>query len=645
MGASKLGQLLVEEGLLSEADRRTIRTSSGSGAGAFAKSLIALGLIDEDELAAFIADRTHFRVASKDLAKESDDHALGVVDTPLLLRLEVLPLKVEGTVLTVAMADPLDQDTIKQLEFFSGLRVRPVIATLSWIRTGLRRISPQWEPKASPFETFINTHAPSATRRIRGGVSAADLTIPATQSPTSALINPVKPSTPSPAATTPIAHDDEDFELEDDSTVGASNDGVRSASAAAASDSDSVSAASDDTDLAETDLSLEDMVEDTGKDGPEEQDPLDAPVSAADTPEPNSSEFDTNPLEDDLTATLSPAEPSDELTLEDLGDDEGQGISSEHAGETASHPAAMKTEGTPAAVHDDHKAEESMEDVMDDVMDELSGASGISPAATSEEPVSAEELQAMSSDSDLDLAEDDSGLLSPAPAGASREDAVVIHDTDLDEDFSSGADAADSQNSGADFGLEEPTDLEALAAPEGADASATSAIKDPLSVSSQNESRAAAATGELNRAMLRLSLAPSFAAAATRVVDACLLAGIPAGIIAVHKGPEHDQSLSWSGGQVALKPVAERLGKAISPPVRSRLVNAPGFVHLESGMRREDLAGLGDLGPSVNLYGTGTALPDGRQCLVIAALERGVLDSPGVLASLHALVTQMCRKL
>ncbi len=156
--STKLGHLLVAEGLLSEQDRKTIHEASGSTAGAFAKGILALGLLDEDELAAFIADRTHFRVAAKDIFSEVDDRALGAIDTPLLRQLEVIPLRLDANVLAVGMIDPLDRATLHQIEFFTGCKVKPLIATLKQVRSGLARLIPGYQPTPSAFEVFMTTH-------------------------------------------------------------------------------------------------------------------------------------------------------------------------------------------------------------------------------------------------------------------------------------------------------------------------------------------------------------------------------------------------------------------------------------------------------------------------------------------------------
>lgn len=180
MGTSGLGALLVEEGLLTEIDRRTIKRTCGTHGSAFARAVIALGLLDEDELAAFLAERTRWRVTGKDLARESSREAIGALDPPLIQRLEVLPLRITGQTLHIAMVDPLDHDTIKQVEFFTGYKVQPHIATFSQIRNGLERSLKGYKPQPSHLEDLITNHALAASRRLRivdqaaaGGATAA----------------------------------------------------------------------------------------------------------------------------------------------------------------------------------------------------------------------------------------------------------------------------------------------------------------------------------------------------------------------------------------------------------------------------------------------------------------------------------------
>ena len=89
MAASELGRLLVKEGFLTEQDRQTIGKTCGHESAAFAKSVITMGMLDEQELSAFIAANTKFPVASKNFLTEMQADALTSLDIHMLARLEV----------------------------------------------------------------------------------------------------------------------------------------------------------------------------------------------------------------------------------------------------------------------------------------------------------------------------------------------------------------------------------------------------------------------------------------------------------------------------------------------------------------------------------------------------------------------------
>jgi energy-converting hydrogenase Eha subunit H len=95
MGASGLGTLLVKEGFLTEQDRITITKTCGQGSWAFAKSILTMGLLDEDELAAFFAERTRYMVAPKNFLERLDLRITDQIDRRMVSRLEVLPLEID----------------------------------------------------------------------------------------------------------------------------------------------------------------------------------------------------------------------------------------------------------------------------------------------------------------------------------------------------------------------------------------------------------------------------------------------------------------------------------------------------------------------------------------------------------------------
>jgi len=155
---SRLGSFLTQEGLLSLTDRQLIRRESASHNGSFARSVLAMGLLNEEELSELLAVKTSFRRAAKDIFHEMDREVSQIAPAHILAWLEVLPLAVKDGVLSLAMVDPTDLDAQNQIRFFTGLRVRPVIATRSEILRGLNSIGAVLPTESSPFETFIRTH-------------------------------------------------------------------------------------------------------------------------------------------------------------------------------------------------------------------------------------------------------------------------------------------------------------------------------------------------------------------------------------------------------------------------------------------------------------------------------------------------------
>ncbi len=168
---SKLGSLLVREGLLTESDRRTIRRESGTHRGSFARSVIALGILDEHELAALFASKTSYRIAPKNLSGEIERETLNLIPAHILTWLDVMPIRKANGVLFVAMVDPTDGEVISQLEFFSGMTIKPVVAPFSAIHEALKdHLTSRLEFGSSEFEEFLKNHSAHATKFAAGKV-------------------------------------------------------------------------------------------------------------------------------------------------------------------------------------------------------------------------------------------------------------------------------------------------------------------------------------------------------------------------------------------------------------------------------------------------------------------------------------------
>jgi type IV pilus assembly protein PilB len=101
--------------------------------------LVALGLTTETAIAHALAEALSLPHLDP-LVPPSDARLLDLVPRALADRRLVLPLAVEGRWLRLAMADPLDLDAVRDVEFTSGLRARPAVAAPSRIREAIARV-------------------------------------------------------------------------------------------------------------------------------------------------------------------------------------------------------------------------------------------------------------------------------------------------------------------------------------------------------------------------------------------------------------------------------------------------------------------------------------------------------------------------
>ena len=97
---------------------------------------VRIGLLHEETVANALSEQLGLPVEVGPL--EPDAAAVRLVRGVFARQRKVVPLQLDGRTLRVAMEDPLDLTTIDELQFQSGRRVQPVVATPSAIQEGLR---------------------------------------------------------------------------------------------------------------------------------------------------------------------------------------------------------------------------------------------------------------------------------------------------------------------------------------------------------------------------------------------------------------------------------------------------------------------------------------------------------------------------
>ncbi len=126
----RLGELLVETGLLSEesltralSEQRTMRRKLG-------EVIVSLGMATEEEVAQALS--LQLGIPLVDLANTAvEPQAIELIPEKVARKHLILPIQIEDRDLHIAMADPLSFEAFEDVRFASGYAIKPAVATRS----------------------------------------------------------------------------------------------------------------------------------------------------------------------------------------------------------------------------------------------------------------------------------------------------------------------------------------------------------------------------------------------------------------------------------------------------------------------------------------------------------------------------------
>ncbi|MDB4917098.1 MAG: type secretion system protein [Gemmatimonadetes bacterium] len=124
--SERLGDLLVREGLITREQLDKALQEQRQNGTRVGYNLVKLGFIAETELTKMLARQ--YKMPAVDLSKfEVDPRIAKLIPGDLAIKHLVLPLKRDGRVLTVAMADPTNLGVLDDLKFITRYDIFPVI--------------------------------------------------------------------------------------------------------------------------------------------------------------------------------------------------------------------------------------------------------------------------------------------------------------------------------------------------------------------------------------------------------------------------------------------------------------------------------------------------------------------------------------
>ncbi|MBI1995948.1 MAG: type IV-A pilus assembly ATPase PilB [Deltaproteobacteria bacterium] len=134
----RIAELLVRGGIVTREQLTQAQEKERDNGSSTIKELVRLGFTSEETLTDFLAK--HFGIERVEInPAEIEDAIFALVPPQLVQKHQLIPLKLLGSALTVAMADPTDLVAINEIKFITGYGVRVVLASPSAIKKALER--------------------------------------------------------------------------------------------------------------------------------------------------------------------------------------------------------------------------------------------------------------------------------------------------------------------------------------------------------------------------------------------------------------------------------------------------------------------------------------------------------------------------
>jgi type IV pilus assembly protein PilB len=134
----RLGDLLVAEGLITEEQLGKALAEQRGSTEKLGSILLKLNFVQEEQLIGFLSRQygiPSITLSQLDIAAE----VLKLVPETIAKKYEILPIKRQGTTLTLAMADPTNVFALDDIAFMTNLQVTPIVASQAAIRKAIDR--------------------------------------------------------------------------------------------------------------------------------------------------------------------------------------------------------------------------------------------------------------------------------------------------------------------------------------------------------------------------------------------------------------------------------------------------------------------------------------------------------------------------
>ncbi|MEK7782608.1 MAG: type II secretion system protein GspE, partial [Candidatus Binatota bacterium] len=134
----RIGELLVRGGVVTREQLNEALEKEKSNGSHIVQELVRLGFTTEDQLTQFLAKQ--FGIEKVELADaDIPDSVFNLVPSDIVQKHQIIPLKLVGSTLTVAMTDPTNLIAINEVKFITGYGVKVALASASEIKKLLEK--------------------------------------------------------------------------------------------------------------------------------------------------------------------------------------------------------------------------------------------------------------------------------------------------------------------------------------------------------------------------------------------------------------------------------------------------------------------------------------------------------------------------
>ncbi len=138
MPRKKLGEILIQAGVLTEAQLRSALSEQRRWGGPLGRILVDMKLVNEDAMVHALSQQLNLPVVNLD-ERQIESPVLDLVPGELAEQHSVVPFALQGKFLDVAMSDPINLGIIDELRIRTRLNVRPYLAGPKMIERAVAR--------------------------------------------------------------------------------------------------------------------------------------------------------------------------------------------------------------------------------------------------------------------------------------------------------------------------------------------------------------------------------------------------------------------------------------------------------------------------------------------------------------------------